>query len=818
MTFLFIIVLPIKILPSVINSHMYSNKEAKGLRIDSDPFIHQLFLCLRNWKIFSISLIFAVFIAAIYFRYAEKIFYSQAIFILQDEKRASGDMAGLSELASLAGRTSSSAAYVNDQTQILKSRRLMRKVVVSNDLNIGYYIMGKVRDKEIIERFAPLRLKLVDVKPLQDSVVYTIYAKKQGKKLKVWDNSQLPKEIDIGKGFNSLVGNLKLEIGHEFPQWEGEMRFEILPVDLAVDILKNQVQIESNPQEQSFAIKLSAETSSPEKGELIINSLIKHYDQDRNNDREEISKNTSRFINSRLELISQDLKSADSMLTSFKEDANLLDIQAQNKLQLNVNSEHESQVLELETQLYISKIIQESITLDDSTLLPFNIGLNDFSIQEQIKSYNELVLEKFDLLKSAKENNPIHKALQNKQVQFRRSLIHSLKNYQIGLEVRISKIHANITSGKQKLSSILSHEQEFWKFSRQQKVVENLYLFLLQKREENQINASARPSNIKVVDFAYGYSQPISPKIIYVLLTALVLGLLVPYGFLYLKFLLDHKIHSKEDVEELIGAPILGQIPKVKEKFVGDNSRTSLAEGLRIIRTNLAYVLPKNAVGKVIYVTSTISGEGKSFIVTNLAQIIAQSGKSVLLVGADIRSPKILEYLGLSHFKNNVPGITQYLVNPSISVEKLIINKPKPYEFDIISSGYIAPNPADLLVNGNFKGIVDYGRGNYDYVLVDTAPVSLVTDTLLINDFADLNMYVVRAGFLDKRMAEICRELHQNGKLRNIAIVLNNVDFQAGYGYGYRGQEDDKKNFWKKVLNYLKKAINGLIKKCWKTL
>lgn len=802
---MFIIVLQIKILPSVINSHMYSKKEAKGLRIDSNPFVHELFLYLRNWKIFLISLIVTVFIAAFYIRYAEKFFYSEAIIILQDEKQASGDMTGLSELASLAGRTSSSAAYVNDQTQILKSRRLMRKVVVSNNLHIGYYIVGKVRDKEIIESFAPLRLKLLDVKPLQDSVVYTIYAKKQGKRLKVWDNKWLPKEIDIGKGFNSLVGNLILETGPNFSDWEGEIRFEILPVDLAVDILKKQIQIESNPQEQSFAIKLSAETSSPEKGELIINSLIKHYDQDRNNDREEISRNTLRFINSRLELISQDLKSSDSSLTSFKRDADLLDIKAQNEILLNENSVQENQVLELETQLYVSKVIRESLTLDDSTLLPSNIGMNDFSIQENIKSYNELVLEKLDLLKSAKINNPIHEALQNKLVQLRNSLSHSLKNYQKGLEIRIDKILATIATGNQKLSSILSHEQQFWKISRQQKVVENLYLFLLQKKEENQINASARPANIKVVDFAYGYNKPISPKIIYVLLTALVLGLLIPYGFLYLKFLLDNKIHNKEDVEELIGAPILGQIPKVKEKFVGDNSRTSLAEGLRIIRTNLAYMLPKNIVGKVIYVTSTISGEGKSFIVTNLAQIIAQSGKSVLLVVADIRSPKILEYLGLSHFRNNVPGITQYLVNPNISVEKLIINKPKPYGFDVISSGYIAPNPADLLLNGNFKGIVVYGKENYDFVLVDTAPVSLVTDTLLINEFADLNMYVVRAGFLDKRMAEISRELYQNGKLKNVAIVLNNVDFQAGYGYGYGNQGNDKKDFWKKVLCYLKK-------------
>src|SRR5690606_21425755 len=207
----------------------------------------------------------------------------------------------------------------------------------------------------------------------------------------------------------------------------------------------------------------------------------------------------------------------------------------------------------------------------------------------------------------------------------------------------------------------------------------------------------------------------------------------------------------------------------------------------RILRTNIAFMLgsSKKDESSVIYVTSTTAGEGKSFIATNLAKILSMSGKKVLLIGADIRSPKVLDYLGLSHLQHTNIGISQYLVNPEMSVSSIVIQKPQPYDFDIIYSGYIAPNPAELLMNGHFADLIAYGRMQYDFVIVDTAPVSMVTDTLLIAEHADMTIFVTRANYLDKRLLNIPKELYEEGKLKNMAVVINDVDFKRGYGYGY---------------------------------
>src|SRR5690606_4998228 len=245
-------------------------------------------------------------------------------------------------------------------------------------------------------------------------------------------------------------------------------------------------------------------------------------------------------------------------------------------------------------------------------------------------------------------------------------------------------------------------ERGFKDISRQQQIVETLYLFLLQKREETEIKAAATPANLKIVDAAYGYRAPVAPRKIIVVLSALVMGFLLPFVILYLKFLLDNKIHSRKDIEEHFAAPVLGELPTTNDPIVRDNDRSALAEAFRILRTNIAFMLGNKKDSAVIFVTSTTSGEGKSFVTTNLSRILSMSGKRVLLIGADIRSPKVLDYLELGHLQHTNIGITQYLINPDMPVDNIIIRKPSPYDFDIVYSGYIAPNPAELLMNGHF--------------------------------------------------------------------------------------------------------------------
>src|SRR5690606_31665224 len=305
-------------------------------------------------------------------------------------------------------------------------------------------------------------------------------------------------------------------------------------------------------------------------------------------------------------------------------------------------------------------------------------------------------------LKSAKPDNTIVKNLDKNNNEVKKNLISSLQNYRNVLQTNVGVIQEQTSKYTGKLGQLPTQEKDYKDISRQQQIFESLYLFLLQKREETEIKASATPANLKIIDEAYGSSIPVSPKKPIILLGGFILGLILPFLILYVKFMLDNKIHSRKDIEEAFPAPILVEVPSSEHNIIEDNDRSSLAESIRILRTNINFMLGHKKDSSVIYVTSTTSGEGKSFIATNLAKILTMSGKKVLLLGADIRSPRVLDYLGLSHLQHTNIGITQYLINPEIDIAQIVIEKPEPYNFDIIYSGYIAPNPAELLMNGYF--------------------------------------------------------------------------------------------------------------------
>ena len=314
--------------------------------------------------------------------------------------------------------------------------------------------------------------------------------------------------------------------------------------------------------------------------------------------------------------------------------------------------------------------------------------------------------------------------------------------------------------------------------------------------------------NAKIIDVAYSTGIPVSPKRKIVYLACLLLGLIIPFTIIYIKNLLDTKFHSRKDIEALITVPFIGDVPhsETNEKIViGNDSRTSAAEAFRLIRTNLDFMLPNkdNGLGKTIFITSTTSGEGKSFISINLAAALSLSSKKVLLLGMDLRAPKVTEYLGIPERK----GITNYITNESISLDDVKFSIPEIKGLDIIASGVIPPNPAELLLNSKIKDLFDEVKKDYDYIIVDTAPVNLVTDTLLVAKYADLFLYVSRANYLDKRMLHVPQTLYNEKKLPNMAIVLNDTDMTRGYGYGYgygygNGYvEDVKKPWFKRILS-----------------
>ncbi|KKO91177.1 tyrosine protein kinase [Sphingobacterium sp. Ag1] len=767
---------------------------------------------LYYWKWFVLSLILALAGAIVYLRYAQKSYSTTAKILLKDEKSAAaGELAGIAELTSSMGFGGTRTAFVTDQIEVLSSRRLMRKVVDKHHLNVIYSSKGSIRTSEVLEDDMPF---VVQPQGNQDSIRINMrIVLKKGTNLDITDlysgdriETTFDKVVRLGK--SSVVfrrGNNKNSSATEYI-------INVIPKDWAVDLNLAAINIKPNKELQSYIVNFSMMSTLERKAALVLNSLIEVYNADLTNDKLRMTRATSDFINKRLMIISKDLSGADEEAAEFKSANSMVDMATEAGVFLSTASDNDKKVLEYRTQLQLVDHMNDYLKNQEvGKLLPSNIGLQDASIGSSIEAYNKLVLERDDLLKSASEQNPTVIAMNENIAESDKNIRQSLINYQRVTKLALNSIERKSNEIKGRISSIPSQEQGFKKISRQQKIVESLYLLLLQKREESEVKAAATPDNLKIIDAAYGNGTPVSPKRPIVILGAILLGFLIPFIALYLKFLLDNKIHSRKDIEEIVKIPVLGEIPTAEDTIVHLNDRSSLAEAFRILRTNMNFMFgaDKKEASKVIFVTSTISGEGKSFVTTNLAQILSMSGKKVLLIGADIRSPKVLDYLGLSHLQHTNVGITQFLINPDMDVDNIIIKKPGNYDFDVVYSGYIAPNPAELLMNGHFDDVIKYAREHYDYILVDTAPVSLVTDTLLIAHNADLTLYVSRVNYLDKRLLQVPRELYFDGKLNNLAAVVNDVDFARGYGYGYGyGDKGKKKTGLAKVWQDIKDRLN----------
>lgn len=759
---------------------------------------------LYYWKWFVLGLIVAIIGALFYLKYTQKQYQVSAKILLNEKESAAGELAGLADAATIFG--TSSNAEVGDQIDVLKSRRLLTKVIQKNNFNIQYFSVGRVAEIQLQQEKSPIKFILLNENDKANesldnnsfivSILSNTKFKLENKKTSVIKEYSFGQKIteDFGSFIISPNGNLGKHIGFEY-------QINVNSIDRIVNAYQNSLSISPNTEKSSKIINFSLVGPVPDISKKLINDLITTYNEDLVSDNHKLTEATSKFIDDRLQIVTNDLRGVDKNLERYKVQNNITDVTSEANIFLESAADNEKKLLESSTQLQLVDYMNSALNSSKTDLLPSNIGLEDKSISAEISSYNELVLAKEDMLKSVTKDHPNAIKLQEQINDLKRNLKNSLRLYRNNTQTMLNSVQSKQNQIASRIQKVPSQERGFRDISRQQQIVEALYLFLLQKREENEIKAAATPENIKVIDYAYSSKVPVSPKKSIILLGALILGLVIPFICIYIYKLLNNNVNSKEDVEDAVGAPIAGQVPKSDISIIEQNDNSSVAEAFRILRTNMNFLLKNSTDPQSIYITSTTSGEGKTFISTNLAQILTMSGKSVLLIGADIRSPKILDYLGITDQYRHKYGVTEYLISNDINISDIIIKNPADYKFDVIYSGQVAPNPSELLMNGRFDDIVKYGKANYDYVLIDTAPVSLVTDTLLISDSADITMYVVRANYLDKRMLAIPKELYQDNRLKNMAMVVNDVDFTKGYGYGYGyGENHNKGRFFKNLF------------------
>ena len=435
----------------------------------------------------------------------------------------------------------------------------------------------------------------------------------------------------------------------------------------------------------------------------------------------------------------------------------------------------------MNTQLKLVGYMADFINNKDNELIPNNFGLSNISLNQSAILYNEILMERNRLLKSANILNPTIINLDSQLLNLKTSISQSLSNLKSSLSISLLDLRRQENKLISKITAIPKQERALKDIQRQQQIVETLYLYLLQKREENAITLSVKAPNAKIIDAAYGSNSPVSPRRIIVYLIGASLGLVIPFILIYISFLLDNKVNSIEDIESVISAPILGDIPKYKnfnKLILQNDERSPLMEALRVFRTNIYFVLSKNKkASQNIFVSSTIEGEGKTSMSINLAKILALSSKKVLLIEGDIRKPSISNILKVQKKE----GLTHYLADDILKPETLI--EPLSANLDFLQSGLVPPNPSELIMNGRIDDLFEFANKNYDYVIIDTAPVSMVTDTILLSqNRTDLFIYIVRANYLDKRMLKIPKKLHETNKLDNMAIVLNSSNPNLAYG------------------------------------
>ncbi|HSM63485.1 MAG TPA: polysaccharide biosynthesis tyrosine autokinase, partial [Gillisia sp.] len=564
---------------------------------------------------------------------------------------------------------------------------------------------------------------------------------------------------------------------------------------------RNKITL-SQTSKSSGLLELELKDPVKEKARDILDQLVLEFNRSAIEDKNLIAGNTAKFINERLAIINDELDSVETGKESFKEQNRLTDIQAESQMYIQNASEYNKRMQEVGTQLELSKAMLEYIKSNPQTdLLPTNLGIEEAGVNQQINDYNALVLERNRILRGSSDKNPVVIRYNSQIDQIKGNIVQSLQGMRTNLRIGQEDLNRQASSIGSQIFAIPSKERQFRGIERQQNIKESLYLFLLQKREENSLSLAVTEPKAKIVDRAYYSDTPISPNSRSIYMGVVILGLFIPFSAIYFRGLMDNKIRKRSDFEDFANEiPLLAVLPRVNRNngIIGSNDRSVLAEAFRILISNLQYFLVNlkdREKGVSIIITSTIKGEGKTFTAVNLSLTLANTGKKVLLLGMDLRNPKLHAYVLNS---KDPQGVSDFLISDRIELQSLINKSSLHPELDILMSGSIPPNPYELLKQGKVKLMIAELEALYDYVIIDTAPSMLVADTFSITRFACLTLFMTRAGYTEKDLLEFALDAKEEGKLQKVSFVLNDVKSDnLGYGnkYGY-GYGEDKKSFW----------------------
>lgn len=775
-----------------------SNKNDQGLNIVD------LFMYLASqWKWFLLSILICGGIAWYNYARAPLVYFRSATVIIKDPSNKAST-SGLDRFDNFINK-------VNVANEILqfRSKKLMREVVQRVHADVSYQIKDGLRSNELYNE-SPVLVSLPDALPEQ-SFSFTMTLK-DAKTVTLSDFSGIEAKPSYEVALNDTVAIIEgmnvvvTATNYLRDSWlNTPIRVQKLPVESMVNYYKNALGIQQEEEEASI-LTLALKDSSPARAEDVLNTLITVYNEEAIKEKNQVAVNTANFINERLIIIERELGNVESNLESFKQRNQIVDIASSAGMYMTESQKYNADAMELETQLRLANFIKDYLTDPgkETDLIPSNTGISDMNIENQISLYNAAKLKRDHLIDDSSVNNPVVQELNNSLRAMKQSIIRAVDNMIVSLNVKRNDAQNREMRAQDRVTAIPTKERQMLSIERQQKIKEALYLFLLNKREENALSQAMADNNARVIDGAEGSNAPISPNRNRILLLGLLVGIALPGAVCLAILFMDTRVHGRKDIEGVISVPYLGEIPLDKEAMkdhrkkvmaVKEQGDDIVSEAFRILRTNMAFLSKKDKPAQVITFTSFNIGAGKTFIARNLSMSLAYMKKRVVMVDLDIRKGTLSRHFGHYHV-----GVTNYLSDNTVKVDDIIQHQEG---FDLIPAGILAPNPAELLMDNRLDELMNELRARYDYIIADNVPVGLIADATIANRIADLTIFVVRAGKLDRRQLPDIEKLYQEKKLKNMALVLNGANperhgygYSYGYGYGYGYGTKKKKTFF----------------------
>ena len=755
---------------------MNSNKQDNGINL-----LELFFYLLSKWYWFVLSV--SVFLSIAWYNYS-KIpyeYYRSATVIIKDPSNTTSS-AGFDRYNNYINK-------VNVANEILqfRSKKLMREVVKRLDANIYYQYKERLRDVELYSK-TPIKVDFIDL-PANKYASLCLFA--TGTQTYRITNIMDKEDLEIEAGFNDTISTdigrivVKPTLYFNSFWYKRDLFVTKYSIDNAASYFLSNLGIQQEEDEASI-LSISMKDNSIQRADEVLDMLITVYNEDAINDKNQVAVNTANFIKERLIIIESELGSVESSLENFKKSNQLVSIESTAGMYMSQSQQYNSSVLQLETEIRLAKYIKEYLTDSDIIdLIPSNTGLNDVNVEAQINTYNTTKLRLDKLKVDSSESNPVVQELSNSLRSMRLNIIRAIDNLITSLDLKKTDAESREKFAQARVATVPTKEREMLTIERQQKIKESLYMFLLNKREENALSQAMADNNARLIDEADGSSNPISPNRKKILMLGLLLGLITPAGYFLITMFLDNKVSSRKDLEDVISMPFIGDIPEEKDANIkgvfSKEEYSTISEAFRILRTNLSFMINKKEKCQAITFTSFSEGAGKTFISRNLAISYVLANKKVAIIDLDIRKGTLSKSL-----LGKTTGVTNYLSDDTVTIDD-IIYKDEDYDMmDIVPAGMIAPNPAELLMGDRLDKLIAEMKERYDILIVDNVPIGIVADAAIANRIADLTVFVVRAGKFDKRQIPDLEKMYTEKRLNNLSLILNGIDTsKKGYGYGY---------------------------------